>query len=341
MRIALLLTVAAFALDACARADDGSGAVRVMTQNMDEGTGYQRLLGASTPFEFVSAVTATFQDIESTRPAERAKALADEIVARQPDLVGLQEASVVRTGAAPAADVTSDLLHSLMDELAARGNHYRVVAVADRLDAEAPSLLGIDVRLTTRDAILARDRGDLEISNARGGAYAVNLQVPTPVGPITLPRGWLAVDVRTPHGAFTFVSTHLDTIAAIQSVQMTELLQVVAAMPMPLVLSGDFNSVADSPSDPTHGTYVQTLAAGLQDAWTSKQSPGGGFTCCQDPALANAQSALDQRIDWILLRGMRAEAIALVGDDPKDRTASGLWPSDHAGVVASLRVDQP
>jgi endonuclease/exonuclease/phosphatase family metal-dependent hydrolase len=331
-----LLAAAAFALAACAHADDGPGAVRVMTLNMDEGTGYERLLGATTPFEFVAAVAATFQDIEATRPSERAMTLADEIVARQPDLVGLQEASMVRTGAPPASAVASDLLESLLDELAARGERYRVVAIGDRLDAEAPSLLGFDVRLTTRDAILARERGDLVISNARGSTYAVNLRVPTPVGPITLPRGWLAVDVQAHHGAFTFVSTHLDTVAPIQSAQMAELMQITAALPLPLVLSGDFNSVADSPSDPTHGTYQQAIDAGFVDGWSAPTPGDAGYTCCQDPALTNAASMLDQRIDWILVRRLRVANISLVGNRPDDRTPSGLWPSDHAGLVATV-----
>ena len=29
----------------------------------------------------------------------------------------------------------------------------------------------------------------------------------------------------------------------------------------------------------------------------------------------------------------------VVGDELNDRTASGLWPSDHAGVVADLRLN--
>ncbi|MEU6069315.1 MULTISPECIES: hypothetical protein [Streptomyces] len=30
--------------------------------------------------------------------------------------------------------------------------------------------------------------------------------------------------------------------------------------------------------------------------------------------------------------------IHLVGNEQSDRTPSGLWPSDHAGIVATLRV---
>src|SRR4051812_1670422 len=52
------------------RADDNT--VRIMTQNMDEGTTFQELLAAQSPGAFVAAVTATYQNIQATRPAERA-----------------------------------------------------------------------------------------------------------------------------------------------------------------------------------------------------------------------------------------------------------------------------
>jgi len=28
----------------------------------------------------------------------------------------------------------------------------------------------------------------------------------------------------------------------------------------------------------------------------------------------------------------------VLGDEPGDRTASGLWPSDHAGLVTTLQL---
>ena len=39
--------------------------------------------------------------------------------------------------------------------------------------------------------------------------------------------------------------------------------------------------------------------------------------------------------------GALAGATALAFEDWTDRTPSGLWPSDHAGVVATLRLAQP
>jgi hypothetical protein len=40
----------------------------------------------------------------------------------------------------------------------------------------------------------------------------------------------------------------------------------------------------------------------------------------------------------ILFRGaIDVDDVELVGDKQADRTPSGLWPSDHAGVVATLQ----
>src|SRR5574338_332052 len=80
--------------------------LRIMSQNMDEGTGFQELIAAQTPQEFVAAVTLTYQNILATKPTERAAAMAREIAKAHPDIVGLQEASMVRTGTtAPATHV--------------------------------------------------------------------------------------------------------------------------------------------------------------------------------------------------------------------------------------------
>jgi hypothetical protein len=81
------------------------------------------------------------------------------------------------------------------------------------------------------------------------------------------------------------------------------------------------------------------INAGFSDAWTDANPSAPGFTCCQDPNLLNQTSKLSQRIDLVMLRGaIDVEEIHLVGDGPADRTPSGLWPSDHAGLAAELDV---
>ena len=56
--------------------------------------------------------------------------------------------------------------------------------------------------------------------------------------------------------------------------------------------------------------------------------------------VANPISTLDQRLDLVLVAGgIRPVSIERVGHLAEDRTPSGLWPSDHAGLVADLEVD--
>jgi len=46
-----------------------------------------------------------------------------------------------------------------------------------------------------------------------------------------------------------------------------------------------------------------------------------------------------QRIDLVLYRGdLAAREMDRVGEEPADQTPSGLWPSDHAGVAATLAL---
>ena len=70
----------------------------------------------------------------------------------------------------------------------------------------------------------------------------------------------------------------------------------------------------------------------------SRAGPGPGFTCCQAGDLTNPVSQLYERIDMVFTRNIALAAgrSILIGDTPAERTPSGLWPSDHAGVVTRL-----
>lgn len=234
----------------------------IMTQNMDEGTDYSALASATTPGAFLAAVTQTYQEIAATQPAARADVMAQEIAAQHPDLVALQEASLVRTSSAPPATaVTSDLLGSLLGRLGTLGQHYAPVVIGTELDAEAPSTLGFDVRLTTQDVILARTdlpASEFSVSDPQAHHFATQLVVPTPVGPFALTRGWVSVDAALDGRSFRFVTTHLDTgqfSPLIQTAQARELLAGAGNTPLPVIYAGDFNSSAGDPTDPTYSTY--------------------------------------------------------------------------------------
>ena len=50
---------------------------------------------------------------------------------------------------------------------------------------------------------------------------------------------------------------------------------------------------------------------------------------------------LRSRIDFIFLKnGWQPLVVDVVGEEQNDRTATGLWPSDHAGVSAMLLFDK-
>jgi endonuclease/exonuclease/phosphatase family metal-dependent hydrolase len=326
-----------------ATADDNDRGIRLMTQNVDQGTTLSEVAAARTFAEFVAAVTTTYNNILATKPPERAAAMAREIAKLRPDLIALQEVSILRTGSGgPATTVKADLLQLLLDALADLGHRYNAVAIVPGLDAQAPSTLGFDVRDTAQDAILVRAgrSDDLRVSNLQIEKFGVKLAVPSVVGIISDSRGWAAVDVEADGKSFRFVTTHLDSVSpAIRVAQVNELLRTAADTNLPVVMAGDFNIPADSSLDPSFPAYQAMINAGFTDAWQSKRAPDPGFTCCQADNLSNPTSQLSHRIDLFLFRGAFGVAdISLIGDRAADRTSSGLWPSDHAGITAALRL---
>jgi endonuclease/exonuclease/phosphatase family metal-dependent hydrolase len=331
----------------------GDRIVKVMTQNVYNGVDdLLAQLPAATGFvDLATRVAAVYGGYFERNFPERAAALAAEIDAKRPDFLALQEAILVRTQApadgpvTPATAVALDYVGILLDALAARGLHYEVVAQSPNFDAELPSALGFDVRHTDREVILARAdlrAADLRISNVQGGNFAATCTVPTPlIGPIAFRRGWVSVDAKVRGRSFRLISTHFDVAClpfttAIQRAQAAELLAGPAATELPVVIVGDFNS----PGDGTGVTYNDVTAAGFADA--ALQAGAGDPTCCQAPDVRNAVSLLGTRIDVVLFRGRFGVLAAdVVGDRLADRTPSGRWPSDHAGVTATLRLPQP
>jgi endonuclease/exonuclease/phosphatase family metal-dependent hydrolase len=325
------------------RADEAT--VRVMTRNMYQGSDFAAIFAATTPAEFVAAVTTVYNEIVDSNPAERAAAMAKEIARERPDLVGLQEATILRDGGAIATNVVSDLTQLLLDALDDMGRPYEVVAIMPGIDVQAPSTLGFNVRHTYRTVLLARAGygSNLELSNMQVQHFIANRVIPTAVGvSFVNTRGWASVDVRVRGRKFRFVTTHLENTPpfSTQQAQASELLATAANTTMPVIMVADFNTDANNSADPSFPTYqLLTVTGGFTDAWKEKFPSLPGNTCCQDDDLLNPTSLLSTRVDLILYRGdMSVRDIKLVGHLPSDKTPSGLWPSDHAGVVAGLRL---
>jgi len=272
-------------------------------------------------------------------------------------VIGLQEASLFRLqspsdaivgGSAPATEPVIDFLAILLDALEAKGLDYDVASSVENFDAEVPmyyppagALPFADIRLTDYDVILVRS--DVAYSEGTGSNYAVNLPVEVAGQSLELERGWTSIRATVRGFTFRFVNTHLepaDFSSEVQVAQAAELLGILSAETAPTVLVGDLNSSPDGTPTPAARSFLE---AGFQDSWASK---GDGDTCCQDPSLTSPVSTLEKRFDLVFLRGFQlfepdvrgSVRAKLVGARKSDRTPSGLWPSDHAGVVADVQL---
>jgi endonuclease/exonuclease/phosphatase family metal-dependent hydrolase len=159
---------------------------------------------------------------------------------------------------------------------------------------------------------------------------------------VTIVRGWSSVDVRSRGLNFRFINTHLEQeglFNQIQIAQGNEILSGPANTSLPVILVGDYNSKADGTGTPT---YSNLIGAGFTDAWSVTHPEELGNTFGHEPLLLNTTVELTQRIDLVLFRGSLSDSLSavnsdVVGDELEDRTPSGLWPSDHAGVVTTLK----
>ena len=353
----LIVSAAAFGSlgtrSAAGQALPGVGAV--MTYNVNEGTDFVQVTSATTLAQFLSGVGQITQQVQGTNPPERMQAVAQQILKIRPELVSLQEVDQWYSGSFdPIAGVCGpmtlqfDMLQALQEALAAGGGHYEVaVKVTQYAFPPTPGLIPPSTYIcaAVNDYNIVLARTDLPAwvfrwTNPQSGQFTARVTLPTPAGPIPLPRSWASVDAQFVGHTFRFLGTHLESFsAAIRSAQAGELRAGPANTALPLILAMDSNSQAfPLPQD---GTYLDFLADGYSDLWSQVFPSLPGFTCCQNQTDNNPVSALSQRIDLILTKGPIAPLGAIVlGADSNDRLPDGLWPSDHAAVAAGVLVGQ-
>jgi endonuclease/exonuclease/phosphatase family metal-dependent hydrolase len=340
---------------------DGTGPrsprpITVMTQNLFLGAALDPVLSA-TPSQLPQAVAQAFAQVQATDFTARAEKLTDEIAASRPDLVGLQEVALYRRqspgdaisgGTIPATTVVLDFQQVLLAALSARGLSYEAVATRSGLDLEAPMSTGTgpsgptydDLRFTDRDVILAQSA--VTTAHSAAADYAAKAFVTTGGMTIYIPRGWTSVETSVAGSVIRIVNTHLEIEAAapFQEAQAQELIDLLTPETHPVLLIGDFNSAANVLTTRSYGLLT---SGGFHDAWAQRYPTDSGLTCCQASDLLNATSTLDQRVDIVFWRGpvVSVSRVDVVGADQADRTISGLWPSDHAGVIATVTLVHP
>jgi endonuclease/exonuclease/phosphatase family metal-dependent hydrolase len=330
------------------------GRASVMTRNLYLGGDIGLILGAPDP---VAAAALVWDQIQGSDFPSRSARLADEIVRLQPDLVGLQEVVTFTIGdlaPPPAFPETAlvDFLDLLLLQLEARGVHYEVATRQPNTRAAFPVPVGGEIRLVGyEDSSAILVRSGIPTRNAASFRYQAS-PPPAFTAGIPLLRGWNEVEARAGGGWVRFVNTHLEiqSFTAVQEAQAAELVARLDGAPLPVILVGDFNSAANpsAPPDRRTGSYGILLGAGFHDVWEREEDPDGGLTCCHAPDLSNATAeGFDQRLDLVLVRSLSGGSgfaggsfARVVGADAGDRFAGSagqpLWPSDHAGVAATL-----
>jgi hypothetical protein len=351
MVISVVAIWPAMAVPATAQSFPGVGIV--MTYNVNEGTDFEQVVGTTSLQDFLLGVGQVITQVQGTNPPERMRAVAGQIIAAQPELLSIQEIDQWYTGTFdPVAGTCGtmtleyDMVQELLNALKARGGHYTIAAqVPQYVFPPTPGLIPpvdyICVSVNDYNIILARTDLPSEVfqwSNPQTGQFVNELVLPTPIGSVPLPRSWASVDAQFFGHPFHFIDTHLESFDAnIRELQGGELRAGPAVSSLPVIIAMDSNAQAfPLPKDPT---YVDFRAAGYNDVWSRLFPKVAGLTCCQSEPDNNPVSQLYQRIDLVLTLGrVDPFGASLIGTDPKSRTKDGLWPSDHAALVADVIV---
>ena len=304
--------------------------VRVATYNLYLGADLTPVFAVRDADELAGRAADVLAQVRATDFPSRAEAVARLLVRERVDLVGLQEvAQWSRLSDTGIHEVWLDFLTELLEALARAGADFGVHAVTANFQGGAVVAGRAEMAVRGHNVVLVRRDGPLRVTDERTGDYTKTLDIVTPMPGLVLnvARSWGWVDVEVDGRRLRFVNTHLEAWdAGIRAAQRDELVAEVGDPSLPVVVVGDFNEVPDRVGMPEE--YV--------DAW-AVAGGGPGPTCGQTASL-DGDSTLDERIDYVWVRGLRVRSCRVVGARAEDRTPGGLWPSDHACVVAELTL---
>jgi endonuclease/exonuclease/phosphatase family metal-dependent hydrolase len=257
---------------------------------------------------------------------QRREAIATVLGEAQPDLCGLQE-----VWASPSDHLAAVLANQL-------GMHWTWTP------SPAPERwqqrIG-DPAMQLGNAILSRwpitEQASQPLpaaANADDGRTVLFARVQTPTGPVAL---------------FTTQLTSTIGQSAVRCRQVGALCRFVAAHTspgFPPVVTGDLNAEPDADEVRVlggHKTAPVVPGLVLVDAWQYADPMAPGWTWDRRNPYVAATGEPSARIDYVLV-GLPASSGAgrirsarLIGDQP----VAGVWPSDHAGVLAELQPAQP
>jgi len=331
-------------------AASASSTIKIMTQNVDQGTGEGYIVAALFgEMPLPDAVDLTYAELHASHLQQRASLIAGQIAAQKPDIVALQEVTLWRIGPDTQHAFTPvyDQLTYLLWDLLKLGVPY-VVAGVNTVDdlALAGNRIGA-LRLTDRNVLLVRAelrRPPVYVSGMQSHIFSSVLEI----GGLQVPSGWISATVHVGNDQFFLAAVHLESTIPgyqqatdVQVQQTDELIQTLSGVTMPVVICGDFNSDAnDNPSAPDFTPTADIIQeAGYTEAWKLVHDGDTGNTWplyLDDliPISFPAQTPVE-RIDLFFTRGMSA----LTVEQAISPAPAGFAPpfgSDHVGVVASF-----
>jgi endonuclease/exonuclease/phosphatase family metal-dependent hydrolase len=347
----MLIPLLIFAVIGWSTAAANAANIKIMTQNMDQGTGEGYIVaaasGAIPDLSVADAVDLTFAELQAGHLSQRAGLIAGKIAEQKPDLVCLQEVTLWRTGPSPttAAIPVYDQLTFLLMELLKRGQFYYTVAVNTADDVTLPGNKIGALRVTSRNVLLARldmRSPKLYFTDVHSHVFSNALDI---FG-LEVKSGWFSAVVHEGSKRFLFVGTHLQSAVPgyppaieTQVAQTQELLSALQSSNDPVVLCGDFNS--DGNDNQAVLDYTPTAdnikAAGYTEMWGTlhPNDPGNTWPLYIDDQFPISFPATTpfERIDLFFVRGLLPLQIDIV-PAPGPSGFTPPFGSDHAGVVA-------
>ncbi|HKG19072.1 MAG TPA: endonuclease/exonuclease/phosphatase family protein [Candidatus Limnocylindrales bacterium] len=367
-----LALVAALAIPASASAAKGKERdekLTVMTRNVFLGADLGPAIEAADIPSAIDGAGEIWNEMELTNFPERAVPLAKELKRSKAALIGLQEVATWYQqvpsdggappispieGAQPATDVRYDFLQLLLDRL---GGKYEVVVDQPEFEGELPvdvdrndatgtgPLAGFgadfDARLVMHDVILARKGTDVKLGKTSSAHYETRYAPSISGIVINVDRGWGSVDAKLGDEKFRFVDTHLEAFGdpTIREAQAKEIVAGPLDTKKQVILTGDLNSgttgrhnigrpeLGHDPDDPLAFKVFKK----------AKFKDNGAVQSCCYPDMFDPTFEFTHTVDHVLTRpGLKTVESHVTGNDPGERTPSGLWPSDHGGVVSTL-----
>jgi endonuclease/exonuclease/phosphatase family metal-dependent hydrolase len=326
----------------------------VMTYNVYLGANLQPLFGENDPIRLVLKAAAIVAHFDKVDFRVRAVALARQIIEQDPDVVALQEVSLLEIAPPGVPFATRyDFLQILLDELERQDHTFRAVTVNPNFTGTLPiDFVGTRARLTDRNVIIVPSDTpayELTTSNPAQDVYDRTLDVPLGGTMFHVERGWASIDVVFEGAPFRFFDTHFEAFdSSVREDQVGELAEIMSTSRLPVVLAGDINLYPRGVRALDQAAWRVLSGDGFRDVWVIAECFEPRFTAGQTDDLDNVPSILDNTVDFVLFdKEFETKTVEgscdIAGEELDDRTDTvpALWPSDHAAVIVHLRLAQP